>query len=179
MIACVSVPYFAAAVERREDPSLVARPLVIGGLPRTPGKVYAISREAARTGVRPGMPVRRAQGLCPQARFIPAAQARYQEVFEQIADLLTAFTNLVEPGDGHWQAADGRWRTTVSNDQLAATYSLDLGVLKETEAVEVVQQIGGAVRERARLAAAIGLARERFTAHVAATSVEPNEALLV
>jgi len=68
MIACVLIPHFAAAVERREDPSLVRVPLVIGGPGGEPGEVHAVSGEAAQMGVRPGMLLSQAQALCPQAR---------------------------------------------------------------------------------------------------------------
>jgi len=162
MIACVLVPYFAAAVERRDDPSLAGLPLVIGGLPEEPGKVYAVSSEAARRGVQPGMPLHQAQVLCPEAHFLPAAQARYQHAFDQLMEMLAGFTHLVEPGDL----------------QPAATGFLDLGT-EWAEAVAVAQRIGETVREQARLAPAISLARNKFTAHVAAAVVEPNEALLI
>ena len=33
MIACLSIPYFAAAVERRGDEELANKPLAIGGQP--------------------------------------------------------------------------------------------------------------------------------------------------
>ena len=44
MIACVRLPYFAAAsVERRDDDQLQQRPLVIGGQHWSVQPVYAVS----------------------------------------------------------------------------------------------------------------------------------------
>lgn len=159
-IACVIVPYFAAAVERRDDPSLDGAPLVIGGLPYERGEVYAPSREAAEMGVKRGMTLRQAEALCPEAVFISPSEMRYSQAFGELAGILERFTCLVEP------------------DGLGRAY-LDIGDLGQGEAMEVVQGIGQAVREEAHLATAIGLAGGKFTAHVAASCLDPNQTLLV
>jgi len=159
MIACVLIPHFAAAVERRDDPSLGTEPLIIGGS----GKVLAISQDAARMGVQPGMRLRQAHALCPQARFIPADQTRYQRTFEALLDTLESFTPFLEPGD-ILPSAIG-W--------------LGLRKLVGGEVIEVVQHIGRSVRQAISLAPAIGLANAKFPAQVAASSVEPNRALVV
>lgn len=163
MIACVLVPHFAAAVERREEPSLAAAPLIIGESPGDSGKVFAVSSEAARVGVEPGISLRQARVLCPQARFIPMAHARYQRAFDELLEVLGGFTPRVEPGDL----------------QPAATCYLDLGPQEQSQAVETVRCLGQTVREEVRLAPAIGLAGGKFPAYVAAASVEPNKALIV
>ena len=51
MIACVLIPHFAAAVERLDAPSMGTAPLVI----ERSGKVLAVSEDAARAGIQPGM----------------------------------------------------------------------------------------------------------------------------
>ena len=159
-IACVIVPYFAAAVERRDDPSLDGTPLVIGGLLYERGEVYATSREAAEMGVKRGMTLRQAEALCPEAIFIPPSETRYSQAFEELLGILEGFTHLVDP------------------DGFGCAY-LDLGNCLQSEAIEVVQGIGQAVREEVHLAAAIGLAGCKFTAHVAASCVDTNQTLLV
>jgi DNA polymerase-4 len=159
-IACVIVPYFAAAVERRDDPSLDSIPLVIGNLLHERGKVYALSREAAEMGVKRGISLRQAEALCPEAAFIPLSEMRYSRAFEELLGVLERFTHLVEPGG------------------LGCAY-LDLGALRQGEATEVVQRIGQAVREEVHLAAAIGLAGGRFTAHIAASCLDPNQTVII
>ena len=159
-IACVIVPCFAAAIERRDNPSLMGLPLIIGGLPYERGEVYAVSREAAAMGVKRGMPLRQAQVLCPEAVFIPPSETRYSQAFEELLGILEEFTHLVEP------------------DGLGCAY-LDIGDQEQDQAIEVLQCIAQAVREEARLAAAIGLAGGKFPAHVAASCVEPNQALII
>jgi nucleotidyltransferase/DNA polymerase involved in DNA repair len=98
MIACVFIPYFAAAVERQTDLSLAAVPLVISEPRSTSERVFAVSAEAARSGVNPGMTLKQAQSLCPQARFIPANPTHYQHTLKEISELLATFTAKIEPG---------------------------------------------------------------------------------
>jgi len=159
-IACVIVPYFAAAVERRDDPSLDGAPLVIGGLLYERGEVYALSHEAAEMGMKRGMTLRQAQALCPEAIFIPRSETRYSQAFEELLGILEEFIHLVEP------------------DGLGCAY-LDIGDLGQGEAIDVVQGIGQAVRKEVHLAASIGLAGGKFTAHVAASCVDPDQALII
>lgn len=163
MIACVVVPHLAAAVERRDDPSLAGLPLVISR-PGNAGKVLAISGEAAQAGVAPGMPLRQARMLCPQVRFIPADPARYQAVLATLLKVLAGFAQRVE----------------VSQVLGSAVGYLALpAVLEQIGAVETARCIGQAVREQVGLAPAMGLAAGKFPAYVAAASAEPNRALII
>ncbi len=159
-IACVTVPYFAAAVERRDDASLDGVPLVIGGLPHERGEVYATSREAAEMGVKEGMSLRQAQALCPDAVFMAASEVTYSRASEELLGILERFTQAIEP------------------EGLGCAY-LDLADCRGREALVLVQAISQAVREEAHLTAAIGLAGGKFTAHVAASCLEPNQALVI
>jgi DNA polymerase-4 len=159
-IACVIVPYFVAAVERRDDPSLTSIPLVIGDFRRERGEVYAFSREAAGMGVKRGIPLRQAETLCPEAAFIPLSEMRYSRAFQELLEILEEFTQLVEP------------------DGLGCAY-LDIGGLERGQATEVVQYMGQAVREGVHLSAAIGLAEGKFTARVAASCLDPDQTSII
>ncbi len=192
MIACLNVPFFASAVERRTNrdsatvspsrPGLQGQPgLVIGGQPWEPQAVYAYSREAAQQGVRPGMSLRLAHFLSPQAQFMPADPPRYQGASAEIVDILANFTHLVEP-DLFWSQAG----VQVKNGQagygpafghrLPARYTLDLESLPTAEGLSLAQEIGRTVRTQAHLAPAIGLAQNHFVAHVAAVYTQANYA---
>ena len=77
MIAHVDLGSFFIAVERARKPELIGRAVVIGGRPESGGVVAAASREARRTGVRPGM-------LLAQASVVPAVnQIEVHPYFQQ------------------------------------------------------------------------------------------------
>lgn len=161
MIACVLFPHFAAAVERLADPALGATPLLLGPPPGDPDRVFAACAEAARLGVRPGMPLRQARALCPQARLRPARPAHYRQVFDQLLALLAAFTDRLEPGEAG----------------PAAISYLDLGSPAGTEPDALGRQIARSVRAETGLVPAVGLARGKFPARVAAASAGPDRVL--
>ncbi|RBP00972.1 DNA polymerase-4 [Roseiarcus fermentans] len=95
-VAHVDCDAFYASVEKRDDPSLRDRPLIVGG--RGPRGVVSTCCYLARTdGVRSAMPMARARALCPEAVVIPPDMAKYARVAREIRALMQALTPLVEP----------------------------------------------------------------------------------
>jgi DNA polymerase-4 len=174
MIACLSVSYFAATVERRDNGELAQTPLVVGGQPWEPRPLFGYSREAAQRGVKPGMSLRLAHVLSPHSHFVPAALPRYQGAAGEVVDVLTDFTHLVEP-ENLWQPPErAQPYLTAATRCLPAHYYVDLESLPLREATPLSQEIGRTVRSETRLAPSVGLAADRFTAQVAATLGRPN-----
>ena len=177
MIACLLIPYFAAGIERRDDRSLTDTPLVVGGQAWEPHPLYAFSREAARRGVQPGMSLRLAHTLLPQAHFMPASPPRYQDGAGEVTDILSLFTPLVMP-EALWEPtvtprALQQGRSAVARS-LPARYTVDLEGLPEREALPLAQEMGRTVRREAQLEPAVGLAAQPFTAQVAAARARPG-----
>jgi len=173
VITCLTVPYFAAAVERRYDAGLAQTPLVVGGQPWEPRPLFGFSWEAARRGVRPGMPLRQAHVLSPGSHFLPAEPARYLSAAGELIDALTDFTPLIAPED-LWRPPDKRQPLPAGARTLPARYTVDLEGLPQQEAVPLTQEIGRIVRRDTGLEAAIGIAADAFTAQVAAALARPN-----
>ena len=73
MILHLDLDSFFVAVERRRQPALIGRPVVIGGRPGSRGMVAAASREARKCGVRVGMPLMHAAIRCPDGAFLDGA----------------------------------------------------------------------------------------------------------
>ncbi len=95
-IAHVDCDAFYASVEKRDNPSLSDRPLIVGG--SGPRGVVSTCCYVARTfGVRSAMPMARARALCPGAVVLPPDMAKYARVGRQIRSLMEGLTPLVEP----------------------------------------------------------------------------------
>jgi hypothetical protein len=97
MILHVDMDAFYASVEERDDPSLVGRPVIVGGSAEGRGVVCAANYIARRFGVHSAMPAAQARRLCPQAVFLKPRIDYYAEVSTQIREILESFTPLVEP----------------------------------------------------------------------------------
>ena len=94
-IAHLDADAFYASVEKRDDPSLRDRPLIVGGGRR--GVVATACYIARIKGVRSAMPMFKALALCPEAVVVPPRMARYVEVSRAIRAMMTELTPLVEP----------------------------------------------------------------------------------
>jgi len=96
-IACLHVPHFAIQVERRENPALCGKPLIIGGYHHETGRVWDVSEEAAAYGVVPDAPLRQAYSLCPRGMFLPYSEERCRQAFSRVLSLVAQLCPLVEP----------------------------------------------------------------------------------
>jgi DNA polymerase-4 len=86
---------FYAAIEKRDDPSLNDKPLIVGGEVR--GVVSTACYIARTFGVRSAMPMFQARKLCPQAVVLKPRHAYYSQVARQIRGFMEELTPLVEP----------------------------------------------------------------------------------
>lgn len=82
----IDLDQFIAAVEVLRHPELTGRPVVVGGRgdPTERGVVATASYEARAFGVGSGMPLRVAARKCPDAVFLRADHAAYEEASEQV-----------------------------------------------------------------------------------------------
>ena len=94
-IAHVDCDAFYAAVEKRDDPSLKDKPVIIGGGKR--GVVSTCCYVARIHGVRSAMPMFKALALCPEATVIKPDMEKYARVGRDVRDAMRALTPLVEP----------------------------------------------------------------------------------
>jgi len=114
-IAHVDCDAFFASVEKRDDPSLRDKPLIIGGGVR--GVVSTCCYIARQSGVRSAMPMFKARQLCPDAVILKPDMAKYVAVSRQIRRLM-ADPFRVREVDRLRDVIDRR--VGVSADRLAA-----------------------------------------------------------
>jgi DNA polymerase-4 len=94
-IAHVDCDAFYAAIEKRDRPELVDRPVIIGGGRR--GVVSTACYVARTHGVRSAMPMFKALAACPNAVVIRPDMEKYAAVGKDIRRRMLALTPLVEP----------------------------------------------------------------------------------
>jgi DNA polymerase-4 len=94
-IAHVDCDAFYATIEKRDDPSLADKPVIVGGGRR--GVVTTACYLARISGVRSAMPMFEAKRLCPRATIIPPDMAKYVAVAREVRRLMLDLTPLVEP----------------------------------------------------------------------------------
>ncbi len=96
MIAHLDCDAFYASVEKRDEPTLRDKPLIIGGIGRR-GVVSTACYIARINGVHSAMPMYQARKICPDAVVMAPNMDKYSLAARQIWDLMKKVTPLVEP----------------------------------------------------------------------------------
>jgi len=94
-IAHMDCDAFYASVEKRDNPELQGKPVIIGGGRR--GVVSTACYVARIKGVKSAMPMFKALQLCPEAIVVRGRMTRYVEVSRQVRALMDELTPVVEP----------------------------------------------------------------------------------
>ncbi len=94
-LAHIDCDAFYATVEKRDNPEIADKPVIIGGGKR--GVVSAACYIARTYGVRSAMPMFKALDLCPSAVVVRPDMAKYVRVGREVRHAMMALTPLVEP----------------------------------------------------------------------------------
>lgn len=94
-VAHMDCDAFYASVEKRDDPSLEGKPVIIGGGRR--GVVSTACYVARIRGVRSAMPMFQALKLCPEAVVIPPRMDKYAKASRAIHAMMEELTPAIEP----------------------------------------------------------------------------------
>jgi DNA polymerase IV len=155
-IAHVDCDAFFAAVEKRDNPSLRDKPVLIGGGKR--GVVATACYVARISGVRSAMPMFKALDLCPQAIVIPPNMEKYKIAGRAVREKMLELTPLVEP---------------VSIDEAF----LDLNGTEQLHAAppaEVLARFAKTVERDVGITVSVGLSHNKFLAKIASDLDKPK-----
>src|SRR6201995_5380515 len=94
-LAHIDCDAFYATVEKRDNPEIADKPVIIGG--GKPGGVSAACYIARTYGVRSAMPMFKALDLCPHATVVRPDMAKYVRVGREGRQATQALPPLVEP----------------------------------------------------------------------------------
>jgi len=148
---------FYAAIEMRDDPSLLNLPVAVGGKSDRRGVVATCNYKARQFGVRSAMPTARALRLCPDLVVIPGTMAKYRQAAQQIRQIFYQFTDKVEPlslDEAYLDVSD------CSDFQGSATL--------------IAEEIRRIIAEEVGVTASAGVAPNKFLAKVASDLNKPN-----
>jgi DNA polymerase-4 len=155
-IAHVDCDAFYATIEKRDDPSLAAEPLIVGGGKRG---VVATACYIARTyGVKSAMPMFEALRLCPQAKVVRPNMEKYAKAGREVRQMMLALTPLVQP-------------LSIDEAFLDLTGTARLHGMSPAKALA---RFAGEVESKLRITVSIGLSSNKFLAKVASDLDKPR-----
>jgi DNA polymerase-4 len=155
-IAHVDCDAFYATIEKRDDPSLAAEPVIVGG--GTRGVVAAACYVARTYGVKSAMPMFEALRLCPQAKVIRPNMDKYASAGRAVRQMMLALTPLVEP-------------LSIDEAFLDLTGTARLHGMSPAKALA---RFATAVERELRITVSIGLSCNKFLAKVASDLDKPR-----
>ena len=91
-ICCLDLDTFFVSVERLLDPTLVGKPVVVGGRKGSRGVVTSASYEVRPLGVRSGMSMRDAVKLAPDAIYVPTRHGVYSPYAKKVKEILERYS---------------------------------------------------------------------------------------
>jgi nucleotidyltransferase/DNA polymerase involved in DNA repair len=98
MIACVLIPGFELRAALRRQPGLALRPAALSPAAGTEPLLGAVTAEAERLGVRPGMRLSEGLATCPKLVLVEQDPATAEQAWEEILRALEDSGFAVDPG---------------------------------------------------------------------------------
>ena len=160
IIVHIDMDAFFAAIEQRNDPKLLGKPVVVGADPkggRGRGVVSTASYEARKFGINSAMPISVAYKRCPQAVFLLPSMDEYVKVSEDIYEILYGFSPDIE---------------MVSIDEAFLDISNSLHLFGSS--LDTAKLIKAKIKEETSLTASVGIGPNKMTAKIASDLNKPD-----
>ncbi len=153
----VDMDAFFASVEQRDHPEWRGRPVIVGAGPHERGVVSTCSYEARKFGVHSAMPSRTAYARCPQGIFVKPRMHVYQEVSDQVFEILGHYSPYVEG---------------VSVDEAFLDVTGTVHLFGSPH--ELGRRMRAEVREKCGLTCSVGIAPNRLLAKISSEEAKPD-----
>lgn len=170
-IACLDLDTFFVSVERLLDPTLVGKPVVVGGRKGSRGVVTSCSYEVRALGVRSGMPMAEAVRRAPDAIFVPTRHDTYGPYALRVREVLERFCPVVR---------------TASIDEFFLDFAGCEGLYArpgdadaDATILRVVREMRDAVQADVLLPASVGIGTTRPVAKMASGRAKPAGVVMV
>ncbi|MFC2160154.1 DNA polymerase IV [Acidobacteriota bacterium] len=164
-IVHVDMDAFFAAVEQRDHPSYMGKPVVVGADPKGGkgrGVVSACSYEAREFGIHSALPISLAFRKCPGAVYLPVDHSKYERVSIEIFEILKRFSPDLEP---------------ISIDEAFLDITASCHLFGSPE--DTCRKIKEVIKKETGLTASIGLAPNKMTAKIASDIGKPDGLVIV
>jgi DNA polymerase-4 len=155
-IAHVDCDAFYATIEKRDDPTLADKPVIVGGGKR--GVVAACCYVARTFGIRSAMPMFEALRKCPDAVVIKPNMAKYVKAGREVRNAMLALTPLVEP-----LSIDEAFLDLTGTERLHGM-----------SAARVLARFAQQVQRDIGITVSIGLSANKFLAKIASDMDKPR-----
>lgn len=147
----VDMDAFYAAVEQRDNPSLIGKPTIIGGA-YDRGVVCTASYEARKYGIHSAMSGKLAKRLCPDGIYLPVDMEKYKKTSREIRSIFQRHSNIIE---------------AVSIDEAF----LDL---TGKDPLPIAKKIKEDIWQELQLTASVGISINKFLAKLASDMDKPD-----
>ena len=153
---------FFASVEQRDHPEWRGKPVIVGSGPHERGVVSTCSYEARVFGVHSAMPSRTAFEKCPHGIFVKPRMRVYQEVSDQVFEILGHYSPFVEG-------------VSVDEAFLDITGTIHLF----GDARTLGERLRAEVRAKCGLSCSVGIAPNRLLAKIGSEEAKPDGLLVM
>ena len=148
---------FYASIEMRDNPSLLGKPIAVGGSPERRGVIATCNYEARKFGIHSAMASATARKRCPNLIIIRPDMEKYREASQHIHEIFHYYTDIIEP---------------LSLDE--AFLDVSTCDLYQGSATLIAQNIREKVRENIGITISAGIAPNKFLAKIASDWNKPD-----
>lgn len=159
-IVHIDLDSFFVSVERKFNPELIGKPVIIGGSAER-GVVASCSYEARAYGVHSAMPTRQALKLCPHAIVLRGSHGRYSEASHQVTKIIDETVPLYQ-------------KTSVDEFYIDLT-----GTDKYHDPYKIAGDLRQRIMRETGLPISFGMASGKTVAKMATNQAKPNGQLFV